>query len=137
MFLFLSNREIKYKIGLVGESGVGKSCLLVRWVDNDFFEADDKYTIGVDFKYKTVQVKDKSIKLQIHDTGNLILNYYPIDSSSYTADRKEKEIRLLTSTRSCFGRTVPLQDLNSILLALLRCVSLQHIPFHLSHSEEL
>jgi len=61
--------EIKYKIGLVGESGVGKSCLLVRWVDNDFFEADDKYTIGVDFKYKTVQVKDKSIKLQIHDTA--------------------------------------------------------------------
>eukprot|EP01119_Soliformovum_irregulare_P002683 TRINITY_DN12940_c0_g1_i1.p1 TRINITY_DN12940_c0_g1~~TRINITY_DN12940_c0_g1_i1.p1 ORF type:complete len:203 (-),score=23.18 TRINITY_DN12940_c0_g1_i1:49-657(-) len=61
--------EIKLKIGLVGESGVGKSCCLVRWVDDDFFEADDKYTIGVDFKYKLVTVSGKQVKLQIYDTA--------------------------------------------------------------------
>lgn len=51
--LLKKSNEIKLKIGLVGESGVGKSCCLVRWVDNDFFEENDKYTIGVDFKNKT------------------------------------------------------------------------------------
>jgi len=61
--------EIKLKIGLVGETGVGKSCLLVRFVDNDFFEEADKYTLGVDFKVKNLKVDGKDIKLQIHDTA--------------------------------------------------------------------
>jgi len=61
--------EIKFKVGLVGESGVGKSCLFVKWVDDDFFEATDNYTIGVDFKYKTMTVRDQKVKLQIYDTA--------------------------------------------------------------------
>jgi len=61
--------EVKLKIGLVGESGVGKSCLLVKWVDDDFFEANDNYTIGVDFKWKSLTVKDQKVKLQIYDTA--------------------------------------------------------------------
>jgi len=64
-----STGEVKFKVGLVGESGVGKSCLLVRWVDNDFFTENDKYTIGVDYKFKSVSVKDKNVKLQIYDTA--------------------------------------------------------------------
>jgi len=64
-----SDGELKLKIGLVGETGVGKSCLLVRYVDGEFFEDADKFTLGVDFKYKTVRVDDKDIKLQIHDTA--------------------------------------------------------------------
>jgi len=64
-----NSSEVKFKIGLVGESGVGKSCLLVRWVDNDFFTEDDKYTIGVDYKFKSVTIKDKNVKLQIYDTA--------------------------------------------------------------------
>jgi len=64
------SQELKLKIGLVGESGVGKSCCLVRWVDDDFFEADDKYTIGVDYKIKSVKLSDgRSAKLQIYDTA--------------------------------------------------------------------
>jgi len=42
---------------------------LVRWVDNEFFEADDKFTIGVDYKMKSVTVKDIPVKLQIYDTA--------------------------------------------------------------------
>jgi len=61
--------EVKFKIGLVGESGVGKSCLLVRWVDDDFFTEDDKYSIGVDYKFKSITVKEKNVKLQIYDTA--------------------------------------------------------------------
>jgi len=61
--------EIKWKVGLVGESGVGKSCLLLRFCDNDFFDDNDKYTIGVDFKLKPLTVKGTAVKLQIHDTA--------------------------------------------------------------------
>eukprot|EP01114_Cavostelium_apophysatum_P011404 TRINITY_DN25649_c0_g1_i1.p1 TRINITY_DN25649_c0_g1~~TRINITY_DN25649_c0_g1_i1.p1 ORF type:complete len:211 (+),score=43.91 TRINITY_DN25649_c0_g1_i1:73-705(+) len=61
--------EVKFKIGLVGESGVGKSCLLVRWTDNDFFTEEDRYTIGVDYKFKSVVVRDRNVKLQVHDTA--------------------------------------------------------------------
>jgi len=67
--LATASNEVRFKIGLVGESGVGKSCLLVRWVDNDFFTEDDKFTIGVDYKFKSVAVKDKNVKLQIYDTA--------------------------------------------------------------------
>merc|ERR1712228_750678 len=51
-----------------GDSGVGKSCLLLRF-------ADDKYsnsyvsTIGVDFKIKTFDLDNKVVKLQIWDTA--------------------------------------------------------------------
>jgi len=64
-----SSGEVKFKIGLVGETGVGKSCLLLRFCDNEFFTEDDKYSIGVDYKYKSVEVKDKHVKLQIYDTA--------------------------------------------------------------------
>jgi len=58
-----------FKYIIIGDTGVGKSCLLVRWVDNDFFTEDDKFTIGVDYKFKLVTVKDKNVKLQIYDTA--------------------------------------------------------------------
>jgi len=53
---------------VVGDSGVGKSCLLLRFTDNSY---TDNFiaTIGVDFKIKTVTVENKKIKLQIWDTA--------------------------------------------------------------------
>jgi Ras-related protein Rab-1A len=56
------------KIVLIGDSGVGKSCLLLRFADDNF---TDSYisTIGVDFRFRTVKVGDKTIKLQIWDTA--------------------------------------------------------------------
>lgn len=49
---------------LIGNSGVGKSCLLVRFADDTW---SDNYvtTIGVDFKIKTLELDQKSVKLQI------------------------------------------------------------------------
>eukprot|EP01119_Soliformovum_irregulare_P005414 TRINITY_DN17174_c0_g1_i1.p1 TRINITY_DN17174_c0_g1~~TRINITY_DN17174_c0_g1_i1.p1 ORF type:complete len:210 (+),score=31.21 TRINITY_DN17174_c0_g1_i1:41-670(+) len=62
--------EIKLKIGIVGETGVGKTCCLVRWIEDDFIEANDKYTIGVDYKYKSVTSKEGNhVRLQVHDTA--------------------------------------------------------------------
>lgn len=57
-----------FKIILIGDSGIGKSCLLNRFVDNTY-EPNNISTIGVDFKMKTVQIGTRNIKLQIWDTA--------------------------------------------------------------------
>lgn len=63
-----------FKVLMIGDSGVGKSCLLLRYVDCDHREAYIN-TIGVDFKIKTIKLNGKRIRLQVWDTGKLILNY--------------------------------------------------------------
>ena len=56
------------KILIIGESGVGKSSLLLRFTD-DTFDPDQAATIGVDFKVKTLQVEGNRAKLAIWDTA--------------------------------------------------------------------
>ncbi|XP_031573123.1 ras-related protein Rab-18-B-like [Actinia tenebrosa] len=56
------------KILIVGESGVGKSSLLLRFTD-DTFDPDIGATIGVDFKVKTISVEGNRAKLAIWDTA--------------------------------------------------------------------
>jgi small GTP-binding protein len=59
----------EFKVVLVGNSGVGKSALLGRFVD-DKFTADTHSTIGVDFRFRSLETPggDK-VKLQIWDTA--------------------------------------------------------------------
>ncbi|KAH9325426.1 hypothetical protein KI387_005604, partial [Taxus chinensis] len=56
------------KLLLIGDSGVGKSCLLLRFSD-DSFTTSFITTIGIDFKIRTVELDGKRIKLQIWDTA--------------------------------------------------------------------
>ncbi|CAH3182233.1 unnamed protein product, partial [Porites evermanni] len=56
------------KILIVGESGVGKSSLLLRFTD-DTFDPDIGATIGVDFKVKTLTIDGNKAKLAIWDTA--------------------------------------------------------------------
>tara|TARA_B110000285_G_C14678214_1_gene403483 strand:+ start:145 stop:459 length:315 start_codon:yes stop_codon:yes gene_type:complete len=53
---------------LLGDSCVGKSCLLVRFADDEF---NQNYvsTIGVDFRFRSLRHNNKKIKLQIWDTA--------------------------------------------------------------------
>eukprot|EP00741_Cyanophora_paradoxa_P006104 tig00000983_g5919.t1 len=57
-----------FKLLLIGDSGVGKSCLLLRFAD-DQFTTNFITTIGIDFKIRTIELDGKRIKLQIWDTA--------------------------------------------------------------------
>uniref|UniRef100_A0A452XJJ0 GTP-binding protein n=1 Tax=Aegilops tauschii subsp. strangulata TaxID=200361 RepID=A0A452XJJ0_AEGTS len=63
-----SEYDYLFKLLLIGDSSVGKSCLLLRFADDAYV---DTYisTIGVDFKIRTVELDGKSVKLQIWDTA--------------------------------------------------------------------
>ena len=62
-------KEHAYKILLLGDSSVGKTCFLKRYTDDTF---QDAYlsTIGFDFKFKTVTLKSgKQVRVQLWDTA--------------------------------------------------------------------
>ncbi|XP_049399623.1 phosphatidylinositol 4-phosphate 5-kinase 9-like [Solanum stenotomum] len=62
-----SSYDLSFKILLIGDSGVGKSSLLLSFISN---AVDDiTPTIGVDFKIKTLTVGGKRLKLTIWDTA--------------------------------------------------------------------
>lgn len=63
-----SSYDYLIKLLLIGDSGVGKSCLLLRFSD-DSFTTSFITTIGIDFKIKTIDLDGKRIKLQIWDTA--------------------------------------------------------------------
>lgn len=62
------NYDYLIKLLLIGDSGVGKSCLLLRFSE-DSFTPSFITTIGIDFKIRTIEIDGKRIKLQIWDTA--------------------------------------------------------------------
>lgn len=57
-----------FKYIIIGDTGVGKSCLLLQFTDKRF-RNDHDLTIGVEFGARMVSVSNKDIKLQIWDTA--------------------------------------------------------------------
>lgn len=70
-----------FKILIIGDSGVGKSSILLRYTDNYFLHHYES-TIGIDFKIKILNINNKKIKLQLWDTAgqerfrNITKSYY-------------------------------------------------------------
>ena len=70
-----------FKILTLGESGVGKTCILRRFVENKFLK-NHLATIGIDFRAKTIQINGYEVKLKIWDTAgeerfrNITNQYY-------------------------------------------------------------
>ncbi|CAM4620560.1 unnamed protein product [Lepidochelys kempii] len=57
-----------FKLLLIGDSGVGKTCLIIRFAEDNFTSTYIS-TIGIDFKIRTVEIEGKKIKLQVWDTA--------------------------------------------------------------------
>ncbi len=60
--------SVLFKMIIVGDSGVGKSSLMLRKCEDQFFDTTIS-TIGVDFRYVTITIDKIPIKLQIWDTA--------------------------------------------------------------------
>ena len=73
--------DLSFKIIVIGDSGVGKSCLTNK-ATKDLFETDHNATIGFEFFSFNVNIDGKVVKLQIWDTcgqeayRSLITNFY-------------------------------------------------------------
>ena len=63
-----SNQSLVAKLLIVGDSRVGKSCILTRFTEA-CYTPNSIMTVGIDCKSKKIQVDDSIIKLQIWDTA--------------------------------------------------------------------
>ncbi|XP_041941373.1 ras-related protein Rab-26 [Alosa pseudoharengus] len=61
--------DLAFKVMLVGDSGVGKTCLLVRFKDGAFLAGSFISTVGIDFRNKVLSIDSVKVKLQIWDTA--------------------------------------------------------------------
>jgi len=77
----ISEDDGPIKLVMVGDSGVGKSCLLDKFLDdsstNNFIS-----TIGVDIRSREIYINNKRMKIQVWDTGGQ-QRYRPVLASCY------------------------------------------------------
>ena len=73
--------DMMFKILLLGDSGVGKSSLLLRYTKNQF-SSDIRSTIGVEFGVKYLEIENLKLKIQIWDTAGME-RYRSLTSSYY------------------------------------------------------
>jgi small GTP-binding protein len=92
-----SEYDLSFKIIVVGDSGVGKSCLTMKGTKNHFEECYSP-TVGFEFFVFNIRINDKNIKLQIWDTcgqeayRSLITSFYRNSSLAilaYSIDNAE------------------------------------------------
>jgi Ras-related protein Rab-1A len=64
----MSDFDVLLKFILIGESSVGKSSIMMQYADGKYVK-DYMSTVGVDFKFKTIDHESKRVKIQIWDTA--------------------------------------------------------------------
>ena len=96
------NYHFIFKFIIIGDSGVGKSCIVQRFLENKFSD-DQENTIGVEFGTKVIGVQDKHIKLQIWDTAgqeafqSITRSYYRSSAGALVVF----DITCMTSFQNC------------------------------------
>jgi small GTP-binding protein len=74
-----------YKTIIIGRSAVGKSTLLIRYVDSEF--NPQKPTIGIDYRFKKVTHQDASFNLELWDSAGqeryrtIVYNYFTLSKA--------------------------------------------------------
>ena len=100
-----------FKLLLIGDSGVGKSCLLLRFADDTYTESYIS-TIGVDFKIRTIELDGKTVKLQIVSrqafllVGRLRRGVLIFGDSLHSGTRPAKNASAPSRARTTAARTV-------------------------------
>ncbi|KAL0224502.1 hypothetical protein P9112_003892 [Eukaryota sp. TZLM1-RC] len=98
-----------FKFIIIGDSTVGKSCLLLRWTENRYQQYHD-LTIGVEFGARLVNIDDVPVKLQIWDTAgqesfrSITRSYYRNSAGAllvYDITRRETFLNLQTWLEDC------------------------------------
>uniref|UniRef100_A0A915LDZ6 Ras-related protein Rab-13 n=1 Tax=Romanomermis culicivorax TaxID=13658 RepID=A0A915LDZ6_ROMCU len=90
--------DLLFKLLLIGDSGVGKTCILYRFSD-DTFSSSFISTIGIDFKIKTIEFDGKRIRLQIWDTAGQE-RFHTITTSYYRGAMGIMLVYDITNTKS-------------------------------------
>uniref|UniRef100_A0A9I9CVV8 Ras-related protein RABC2a-like n=1 Tax=Cucumis melo TaxID=3656 RepID=A0A9I9CVV8_CUCME len=91
-----SNYDLSFKVLLIGDSGVGKSSLLLSFISTN---ADNLApTIGVDFKIKLLKVGGKRLKLTIWDT---VYDVTRRETFTNLSDVWAKEVELYSTNKDC------------------------------------
>ncbi|XP_009600285.1 ras-related protein RABC2a-like isoform X2 [Nicotiana tomentosiformis] len=96
-----SSYDLSFKILLIGDSGVGKSSLLLSFISNAI--DDITPTIGVDFKIKTLTVGGKRLKLTVWDT---VYDVTRRDTFTNLSDVWAKEVELYCTNEDCIKMLV-------------------------------
>ncbi|KAH3765706.1 Ras GTPase Rab11 [Pelomyxa schiedti] len=99
------------KIVVLGNSGVGKSGLLTRFVRNEFYLRTEP-TVGVEFATRTEQVEGKSVKVQIWDTAGQE-RYRAITSAYYRGAAGAMLVYDITKKQSFLDITKWLHELRA------------------------
>ncbi|CAK5091968.1 unnamed protein product [Meloidogyne enterolobii] len=82
-----------FKYIIIGDTGVGKSCLLLQFTDKRFQPVHD-LTIGVEFGARMIAIDGKQIKLQIWDTAGLFWGFF----NGFRVDSKWTWVRVVYAT---------------------------------------
>ncbi|EAS01333.1 small guanosine triphosphatase family Ras family protein (macronuclear) [Tetrahymena thermophila SB210] len=61
-------KDQMFKVLILGDPAVGKSCLLLQYCDQTF-QPTHVATVGIDFKMKVLQIQDSTVKMQLWDTA--------------------------------------------------------------------
>lgn len=113
----INRYDYLFKLLLIGDSGVGKSCLLLRFADDTYTESYIS-TIGVDFvrpfsssltifianffqKIRTFELEGKTVKLQIVSDSLLLVGvpgYFFINDLSQWDTAGQERFRTITSS---------------------------------------